>query len=1504
MFDRVHDFILNIKQPLASKGGRTIPVQVVNNRELLVDSRTGKPYPDNLITSSIYTPYNFLPRQIIAQFSKLANLYFMCVSIMQMIPSWSTTGTYTTIIPLLVFISISIGREGYDDWRRHRQDKEENNRIAHLATLSSEYARRQQSDLDSTPTSGAETPTSEFPHRQSIVNPAFPLFSNETGSDVSSPIIYKDVAWKNLRVGDIIELKQNDWVPADIVLLASSGQANIAYIETMALDGETNLKTREPLPDVAKICSDPQKLAALRASVTTEDPNLDLYNFEGTADFNGETYPLSSSHIVYRGSILRNTASVIAMVIFSGEETKIRMNAIQNLRTKAPRLQKKVNNIVIFMVFFVLALSAFCTIASYLYYRIEGKNDWYLKGLEVGVVPNFMGFIIMFNTLIPLSLYVSMEIVKVCQILMLQSDYDMYHAPSDTPCEAHTATINEELGQVSYIFSDKTGTLTDNMMIFRKMSVGGYAWLHDLDIQLANAEDNSKLFHQIKQIDLPKGKDRTSISTTGYQPRTSTQLNRKLSTSSGLQGRPSNDEILQQVASLPRRSIAGNRPSMASLARTSSVRSTTWKSTAAPTKIQDTKSTIDLLRYLQVHPNSVYAKKAKFFLLALALCHSCVPDLELSKNENGETEIENLEYQAASPDEIALIDAARDMGYIIVDRQHNSMTVRTYPNGFDSPPFDENYEVKQTIEFSSARKRMSIVIRFPDGRYCVFCKGADNIIIERLRQAGAAMEKSAEINRQAEIRKATEAEMAINRNSMSSLNQIAPSRSSFVNDRRSITIDRRDVLNSLDGYLQQRGHGDEDIAEVAEASRKSFSQARQRKYSTDKWQSDHAGPSTASARLSHDLRQYEAENSRSSEDLEIDNHLVLNDSFVLERTLEHIDEFSTEGLRTLLYGYRFLSNDEYENWNKLYSDARTSLVNRQENIEKVGEMVEIDLDLCGATAIEDKLQEGVPEAIDKLRRANIKLWMLTGDKRETAINIGYSCRLIKDYSTVIILRSDEGDVAGKMAAAMVELEGGNVAHCVVVIDGFTLSEIEQDMTMMTLFIDLGVKADSVICCRASPSQKASMVSAVRAKVKSSITLAIGDGANDIAMIQSADVGVGITGREGLQAARSSDYAIAQFRYLLKLLLVHGRWNYVRTCKYILGTFYKEMFFYLTQAIYQRNVMFTGTSLYETWSLSMFNTLFTSLPVLCIGIFEKDLKPSTLLAVPELYAKGQKNESFGLVLFLGWMIIAASHSVITSFVTYFLYGEHAWIDNSIYPLGVMIFTVVVAMITVKLQILEMHSRTVLNWAVVIICIGGWFLWCMFLSYVYGKSPSKIYNVHNAIFKYFGSELSWWAVLFGAFVMCLALDIIVQAIRIMVRPTDTDTFQELEHYMPVHRRLQRESYIELEQGWRVGKYKDDPAMLDRLNPDNDGTQRASTTTVSTTTTNNASRGGYSRNSERPINDNNILNMMRPERKRDKIKKKLRFESTRRTSEDYEREVQEILRRREIELENNTN
>ena len=235
-----------------------------------------------------------------------------------------------------------------------------------------------------------------------------------------------------------------------------------------------------------------------------------------------------------------------------------------------------------------------------------------------------------------------------------------------------------------------------------------------------------------------------------------------------------------------------------------------------------------------------------------------------------------------------------------------------------------------------------------------------------------------------------------------------------------------------------------------------------------------------------------------------------------------------------------------------------------------------------------------------------------------------------------------------------------------------------------MFFDLVVRVDSVVCCRAAPVQKANLVRSIRKTVPKSVTLAIGDGANDIAMIQASHVGVGISGREGLQAARVADFSIAQFRFLERLLFVHGRWNYHRTGKYILATFWKEIVFYITQAQYQRYVGFSGTSMYESWNLTVFNVFFTSLPVILLGIFEQDLKADTLLAVPELYAYGQRNGGFNFWKYLGWMTMGLVETIL---IYWLVYGHwHRLLftdDNSLFPLGQLSYQICIVLIITKL-----------------------------------------------------------------------------------------------------------------------------------------------------------------------------------------------------------------------------
>ena len=623
-YGRARKFVLRIKDIPTSKDGRHLLVNAMQDRAL-VDDRTNQPFIDNYIRSSKYTPWNFLPRQLFFQFSKLANFYFLIVSILQMIPGLSTTGTYTTIVPLMCFVSLSMAKEGYEDFRRHRLDKAENNqesKVLHAPGLEPKAKR----DI---------------------------LAITRDGLQNQGPIQWVTVKWQSLQVGDIVKLDRDEAVPADIVLLSTKGNNNIVYIETMALDGETNLKTKQPSPALRGACDTIEGLTTSQnIEMVVEDPNLDLYNFEGRIAVDGsEPAPLTNNEILYRGSILRNTPEVVGMIIYSGEECKIRMNANKNPRIKAPTLQSVVNKIVIGIVCFVVALSLFNTVAYQIWASITESEAWYLTDARVPFGQELASFIIMFNTLIPLSLYVILEIIKLGQMWLL-NDIDMYDEASNTPFEARTSTINEELGQVSYIFSDKTGTLTENVMKFRNLSVAGIAWSHDVEPK--ESEKAETIMHQ-KPKTQSKGKNPLK------------RLGRK---STDVQGTLSGEAT-------PRLSTA------------------TRRSSAAPNLGPSDLTTIAMVQYIQHHPQSAFARNASMMILSLALCHTCLPE-RTSDNED-------INYQAASPDELALVQAARELGYVAYDRQASTLTLKTYPNGLESEPMYEAYEILDGIEFSSKR---------------------------------------------------------------------------------------------------------------------------------------------------------------------------------------------------------------------------------------------------------------------------------------------------------------------------------------------------------------------------------------------------------------------------------------------------------------------------------------------------------------------------------------------------------------------------------------------------------------------------------------------------------------------------------------------------------------------------------------------------------------------------------------------------------------------------------
>ncbi|KAK9116965.1 hypothetical protein Sjap_015912 [Stephania japonica] len=862
----------------------------------------------------------------------------------------------TNVVPLSLVLLVSLIKEAFEDWKRFHNDK----------------------------------------------------VINSTPIDVLQGQKWESIPWKKLQVGDIVRVKQDGFFPADLLFLSSSNPDGVCYIETANLDGETNLKIRKALERTWDYFT-PDKAAEFKGEIQCEQPNNSLYTFTGNLIFQKQTLPLSPNQILLRGCSLRNTEFIVGAVIFTGHETKVMMNAM-NVPSKRSTLERKLDKLILTLFGALFTMCLVGAIGSGIFIN----RKFYYLGLDEGVEDQFnprnrfvvailtmFTLITLYSTIIPISLYVSIEMIKFIQSTQfINKDLCMYHVETDTPALARTSNLNEELGQVEYIFSDKTGTLTRNLMEFFKCSIGGEVYGNGItEIERGSAQRNGTTLGEVQ-------KSTTTVHEKGFN---------------------FDDARLMQGA---------------------------WRNEPNP-------------------------EACKEFFRCLAICHTVLPE--------GDESPEKIKYQAASPDEAALVIAAKNFGLFFYRRTPTTIMVRESHVEKMGKVQDVSYEVLNVLEFNSTRKRQSVICRYPDGRVVLYCKGADSVIFERL----------------------------------------------------------------ADGQ-----------------------------------------------------------------------------SGIKNLTRENLEQFGSSGLRTLCLAYRDLSINHYESWNEKFIQAKSSLRDREKKLDEVADIIEKDLILIGCTAIEDKLQDGVPSCIETLSKAGIKIWVLTGDKMETAINIAYACSLINNNMKQFVISSDTD------AIREVENRGDSVEtarfiqdtvkqelkkcleeaqHCLstasgqklaLVIDGKCLM-YALDPSLRGHLLNLSLNCTSVVCCRVSPLQKAQVTSLVKNGARK-ITLSIGDGANDVSMIQAAHVGVGISGLEGMQAVMASDFAIAQFRFLTDLLLVHGRWSYHRLSKVITYFFYKNLTFTLTQFWFTFQTGFSGQRFYDDWFQSLYNVIFTALPVIILGCLTRML----------------------------------------------------------------------------------------------------------------------------------------------------------------------------------------------------------------------------------------------------------------------------------------------------------
>ncbi|KAM8876953.1 phospholipid-transporting ATPase VD isoform 1-T1 [Synchiropus picturatus] len=1170
-------------------------------------------FSDNSIRTTKYNLWTFVPMNLFQQFHRAANLYFLFLALLNWVPVVEAFQKEITMIPLVVVLAVTACKDALEDYRRYLFDRRVNNSKA--------------------------------------------LVYNGEQKD------YVQQRWRDVRVGDFVRLSCNEIIPADLLLLYSSDPGGVCYIETANLDGETNLKQRQVVSELHVEGEDfsPESFCS---HVVCETPNNNLGRFSGYMENpNGACVGLHKNNLLLRSCTLRNTKTVVGLVVYAGHETKAMMNN-SGPRYKRSLLERRLNIDVLWCVLLLVVMCLTASIGHGLW-LLQFNNPVYL--VDQDTPPALAGFyvfwtmIIVLQVLIPISLYVSIEIVKLGQVYFIQNDLQLYNQQLDSRIQCRALNITEDLGQIQYLFSDKTGTLTENKMVFRRCSIFGVEYSH---------RDNAC------RLDMYEAEERKggTLKSVGSRRTTSCASLRCSRSSESQHGfaAESPDEDVQQTTSNFCSSMEV-LPDPELLRKLSFLRAPGTDAPDAPS-VQELSFITD-------------------FFLALTICNTVVVSSGSQAPHTvpeGHTPLKSLEeikqlFQrfSFSPPFISSANALETRN------SPRTFTKRLFGRGgtasFSTPPTSTTeisvvgQEGPQDASNLNLEEESSVTAVSMDGG--AEGRGPDP---DFLRTQGDLQEGPEELLYEAE----------------------SPDEAALVHAARAYqcTLRARSVEHLL---VDLPGFGPVVVPLLHiipfDSNRKRMSVVVRHPL-TGEVVVYTKGADSVIMDLAEDLQGADA----------AELHARIRD-----QTQKHLDGYAREGLRTLCIAKKVLDGKQYEMWLEKQLQAEKSIENRDQLMLESAERLETNLTLLGSTGIVDRLQEEVPETIEALQRAGIKVWVLTGDKQETAVNIAYACRLVRAIDRLLTANCGSREACAVFLDRLLQevdqgLDGApescsdGAAGFILVIDGRTLGWALQE-DLQSSFLDLCRRCRAVICCRSTPLQKSQVVRLVRDHLKV-MTLAIGDGANDVSMIQVADVGVGISGQEGMQAVMSSDFAISRFRHLSRLLLVHGRWCFSRLRNMILYFIYKNVMYVNLLFWYQFFCGFSGAVMTNSWVLIFFNLFFTSVPPLVYGVLDKDTPEEVLTELPELYSNTHNSKVRALVVFWVTVLDAFYQSLVCFFVPYFVYAGS---DVAVLSFGSPINASALFIILLH-QVLESHTLTWIHLLVLLLSAASYFFFVLLFS----------------------------------------------------------------------------------------------------------------------------------------------------------------------------------------------